>query len=144
MSTDPKHSGGRNEGIQATNVSAGVVAVGRGAQATSYVVQSTAQPSELTFQISKVEQVLAQLIEDKQQLAKLREELVTLRALTADTRQERVDGAAAKAEASSVLERFTTKLKMTNVVLSDVATLVTPLVTIAKALSVPLHLLGLG
>lgn len=144
MPRKERDQSGGNEGIQADQVTAHVMAVGRGARATSYENAAPAPSEPLAQQIAHVERVLAQLIQDQRQYELLREELTELRALTTGKAGASSPPEQSRDEARSVLERFGAKLKMTNVVVSEVAALVTPITAIANALSVPLRLFGIG
>ncbi|MDE3198535.1 MAG: hypothetical protein KGN84_19460 [Acidobacteriota bacterium] len=120
-----------NEGIQATNVTADVLAVGRNARAGK---NTTGSSQELDKAVAEFERAIQALN------------------LTPAVKAEAAEGAAGlrgdvqRADTgphTERLQRIVNGLKSAGVVLSQTASLAEPLTKIAGLLRVPLHLLGL-
>lgn len=122
-----------NEGIQADNVKAEVMAVGRGARAYK---QTIAAPGELARAIDQLGSALEALKLQPHAQAAITEDLTTLRTVAESNQAE-------PERAGNALQSLVGKLKMVGVVLSEVVALSEPVRKIAELLSVPLHLLGL-
>jgi hypothetical protein len=122
-----------NEGIQATNVNAEVIAVGRGAKAYK---ATSGDSQELTKAMDQLRAAIEALNLQPHAKAAITEDLTTLRTV-AQANQPQPD------RAGHALQSLAGKLKMVGVVLSEAVTLSEPVRRIAELLRVPLHLLGL-
>lgn len=122
-----------NEGIQATNVTADVLAVGRGAQATKY---SSGDAQQLAKAVEQLRAGLEGLNLQPHAKEAIKEDLAELHAAT-ESKQPQAD------RAGRALQSLLGKLKMVGVVLSEVVSLSGPVRQIAGLLQIPLHLLGL-
>jgi hypothetical protein len=121
-----------NEGIQATNVHADVLAVGHGARATKY---AAADAKELSTAIERLQAVIQGLNLDRPAKEAIDEDLAELHA-AADGKEPKPD------RAGRALQSLSGKLKMVGVVLSEVVSLSEPVQRIAELLRIPLHMLG--
>jgi|SRR5271165_4931896 len=122
-----------NEGIRANSVTADVLAVGRGAQATKY---SAGNAQDLAKAIEQLRAGLECLNLQPQAKEAIKEDLVELNA-AAESKQPQAD------RAGRALQSLSGKLKMVGVVLSEVVSLSEPIRQIAGLLQIPLHMLGL-
>jgi len=131
--SDTKPARQVNEGIQATNVSADVMAVGRGAQAIKY---SPGDAQQLAKAIEQLRAGLEGLNLQPHAKEAIKEDLAELHAATESKKPE-------PDRAARALQGLLGKLKMVGVVLSEVVSLSEPVRHIAGLLQIPLHLLGL-
>ncbi len=122
-----------NEGIQATNVTADVLAVGRGAQAIKF---STGDTQQLAKAVEQLRAGLEALNLQPHAREAIKQDLGELQAAT-ESKQPQAD------RAGRALESLSGKLKMVGIVLSEVISLSQPVRQIAGLLQIPLHLLGL-
>jgi hypothetical protein len=121
------------EGIQANTVTAEVLAVGRGAQASKY---SAGNAQDLAKAIENLRAGLEGLNLQPQAKEAIKEDLGELHA-AAEGKQPQSD------RAGRALQNLSGKLKMVGVVLSEVVSLSEPIRQIAGLLHIPLHILGL-
>jgi multidrug efflux pump subunit AcrA (membrane-fusion protein) len=123
-----------NEGIQATSVSAEVMAVGRNARAFQSTEHASSQ-QELLQAVAQLRQGLESLQLQAHAKAAVDEDMAKLQS-AAESRDHKAD------HAGHILESLSGKLKMVGVVLSEAVHLSEPLRKIAELLHIPLHLLG--
>jgi hypothetical protein len=122
-----------NEGIQANNVTAEVIAVGRHARATK---TASGDSLDLAKSIHQFQSALEALDLKPQVKAGVEEELAALHTVVQSNQP-------APEQASHLMQSLAGKLKSAGVVLSEIVTLAEPARKIAELLRVPLHLLGL-
>lgn len=135
MNTSPPAAG--NQGVQATNVHADVLAVGTGAKAIKNVGGLDADTlATLKDALSRLDQGIAQLNLNQQAADLLRQET---RAMT----EMAESGTAEPGGFQLALKGLKDKLAMIGVVIADVVALAGPVKSIAQALRLPLSSLGL-
>jgi hypothetical protein len=125
----------KNEGIQATNVSADVMAVGHRARASKSVI-SAVELRELQQCAAQLEFALLALKLNASARGALDEDVAKLKASLVDPK---VDPTVAVAPLKSLIG----KLKMVGVAVKETAALIEPVQSIAKVLGVSMQLLGL-
>jgi len=123
-----------NEGIQATHVSAEVLAVGRNARALKYT-DSTSNQQALLQAVEQLRQGLQSLSLPSHAQAAIDDDMTKLQS-AAESRDPQDDAV------GHILEGLSGKLKMVGIVLSEAVNLSEPLKKIAELLHVPLHFLG--
>jgi len=124
-----------NEGIQATTVSAEVLAVGRNAKA-SKTIYAGADQEKLAKAVAQLGSALEALQLQPQAKAALDEDLKNLHAAV-QAKEVKTD------HVSQILQGVASKLKAVGVVLTEVLALSGPVSQIAQLLQIPLHLIGL-
>ena len=120
-----KRSGSSNEGIQATNVTADVLAVGRAAKAEKHV-WSTADEGRLAAAIAELRQAVAALPLQPQTRQAIETDLARLE----EDKRSPADTSVVK----HTIEKVVSKLKAVGVIVGDVASLAEPVTKIAGIL----------
>ena len=123
-----------NEGIQATNVRADVIAVGRGARASKRTRDTS---REVTIAVDRLRSAVEALNLPSHAQAAIRDDLTALHAVAESSASE-------PERASQALQGIAGKLKMIGVVVSEVVALSEPVRKIAELLRIPLQAVGLG
>jgi len=132
MTRNPRNHNAGNQGIQATNVQAEVLAVGQGAQAVKHAAAADAEV--LAKAVGQLRVAIAGLGLQPAARAVLERDV---EGLAEATRSHRPD--APKAE--SHLKGMAEKLKMVGIVVKEVAGLAEPVSKIATLLRIPLTFL---
>lgn len=122
-----------NEGIQANNVSAEVIAVGRGAKAHK---STSGSSQDLTKAIDQIRSALQALNLQPHAKAVISDDLATLHTIAQSNQPD-------PERARHALQSLAGKLKMVGVVLSEAVALSEPVRKVAELLRIPLHMLGL-
>ena len=123
-----------NEGIQATHVSAEVIAVGRNARAIKYAEDASDQ-QELLQAVERLRHGLLLLSLQSHAQATVDEDMAKLQSAV-ESRDRQGDAV------GQILESLSGKLKMVGIMLSEAANLSEPLRKIAELFHIPLNFLG--
>jgi len=135
MPTGKQSSGGHNEGIIATNVSADVMAVGKGATATKYQIDSQTQ-KDVMAKLDAVIELINRNAADN----------ASGKILTSDLAEVRTEVAKAEPDQDKVtlmLKSFGEKFTLVKGVLKNASEVVETVKTIASLLKIPLAFLAL-
>jgi hypothetical protein len=127
----PKHV---NEGIQATNVHAEVLAVGRGARAIKH---SVGYDQALFDSLEQLRVAIEDLRLRPQERKAIDEDMGELEVIAEGQRPEDPDRMGKR------LQRLVGNLKTVGVVVSEVVGIAEPIRKIAELVRIPLHMLGL-
>lgn len=122
-----------NQGIQAGNVTADVIAVGKGASATKNVAMGGEQHALVEQSLADLRSALDSLVADQTARSVIEQDVARI--------QQSIEEGAAPEDVDGILEQFAEKLKMVGVIAKESESILKPIKQIGSAIGLALGFL---